>query len=112
MAKINAHGARQIGPTLFTEYTRPASAHDVERIYYEAFRLRSDGVVQSRLISTRPVAEDSISHSTKHSSGYTNMALRVSNDLMKDRTKTYAEQQAPLRRWLERKGFTIVKEQW
>lgn len=110
MAKISARGAHQVGPTLYTERTRPASAYDVERIYYEAFRLRSDGVVQSRIISTRPAAEDSIGHETKHSSGFTNMALRVSADLMNDRSKTYAEQQAPLRRWLERRGFTVVKE--
>ena len=138
MAKINARGARQIGPTLFTERTRPASAYDVERVYYEAYRLRSDGVIQSRIISTPasvsiwapstppgaspiPGLEiageivalgDSIGHVTKHSSGFTNMAIRVSDDIMKDPAKTYAEKQAPLRRWLERRGFTVVKESW
>jgi hypothetical protein len=59
MAKINAHGLRQKGLTYYTERVRPASFEgDEDRVYYEAWRLRSDGVVQSRIIATWPVGAD------------------------------------------------------
>ena len=106
MAKINARGAHQVGPTFYTERTRPGDAHDVERIYYEAWRLRSDGQVQHRIISTRPAAADSIGHSTKHSSGYANHV----NLSKKALALPQAELLDKFRALLNRAGHTIVKE--
>lgn len=55
MAKINARGARQKGLTYFTERVRPAAFQgDVDTTYYEAWRLRSDGWIQTRIIATWP----------------------------------------------------------
>lgn len=110
MAKINAHGAHRVGPTLFTEKTRPADPRigdDTPRVYREAFRLRSDGVVQTRIISTRP-AEGFEGRTTKHSSGFRNLErVHVAPEVM-------AEDKGPaaLRRWLEGRGYAIVEESW
>jgi hypothetical protein len=55
MAKINARGTRQKGLTYYTERLRPATATgDVDTIYYEAWRLRSDGWILSKIIATWP----------------------------------------------------------
>jgi hypothetical protein len=94
MAKINANGARQIGPTLYTErwmrdgtpihisrcpYTgRDAAVCEDQRFhsscraagqdhatrYYQAWRLRSDGAVLERIVWT-----ESENHSTSYRSG-------------------------------------------
>lgn len=102
MAKINARGARQIGPTLFTERDRPADPpYDVERRYYEAWRLRSDGQVQTRIIKTTPVGNKG--HVTKHSSAFRNVGRLGSIGATPSIDR--------LRAYLERKGFAIVKEQ-
>lgn len=63
MAKINKRvkGGRthQIGPTLFTTkvFKYVDNGHD-EEIRYEAWRLRSDGALQTRLIRVTEVLED------------------------------------------------------
>jgi hypothetical protein len=67
MAKINAHGLRQVGPTFFTETVRPpAYDGDVETVYYEAYRLRSDRTVQTRIIRTWPKDPESGGRPTEH----------------------------------------------
>jgi hypothetical protein len=104
MAKINARGARQIGPTLFTERVRPAGHGDVERVYYEAWRLRSDGAVMTRIIRTWPVAEESIGEKTEHRGS----TFRIVGKVVKDRPVEHEV----LRRYLAAKGYTVVKEQW
>lgn len=110
MAKINARGTHQVGPTLYTERDRPASAYDVERRYYEAWRLRSDGAVLTRIIWTAPTALkeglESIGRETKHTSGFRIMG-RLSAETMKNGTG-----EKDLRGYLGRKGFRIVKESW
>jgi hypothetical protein len=59
MAKVNARGLRQKGLTYYTERVRPASFEgDEDRVYYEAWRLRSDGAVLSRIIATWPAEAD------------------------------------------------------
>lgn len=108
MAKINAHGAHRVGPTLFTEKTRPADPRigdDTPRVYREAFRLRSDGVVQTRIISTRP-ADGFEGHTTKHSSGFRNLG-HFSKETMANGTG-----ERDLRGYLARRGYTIVEESW
>lgn len=99
MAKINAHGNRRLGPTYFTSRVRGPVAGDDARIYEEAYRLRSDGMVQTRIIRTRPV--DGEGHTTEHSSAFRNLGkLKGEPD------------PARLRSWLESKGFEITKESW
>ena len=105
MAKINARtpGRRtnhRVGPTFFTERVRPATEYEGARIYREAYRLRSDGTIQSRIIKTSPVDPESGERETKHSSAFTNLGRTAF---------TNAEQ---LRSWLERKGVNIVEESW
>lgn len=102
MAKINARGARQIGPTFYTEKDRPGNAHDVERTYYEAWRLRSDGKVMTRIIRTFPTAADSIGHTTEHRGS----TFRIVATMRTDNGPIDSER---LRAWLERKGYRIVK---
>lgn len=108
MAKINARGARQIGRTLYTEKDRPADAYDgdVERTYYEAFRLRSDGSVLTRIIRTWPTKGEG--HTTEHSSGFRLLSLRVNVHLIE--TLPADEALTILRKHLIRKGYRIVKE--
>lgn len=108
MAKINAHGHRQVGPTLFTERVRPAGAYDVETTYYEAWRLRSDGTVQSRIIKSTPTAllrgEESVGREVVHrGSAFRNIG-RI--------TPGGADDFGFLKSWLTRKGYVIVKEQY
>jgi hypothetical protein len=103
MAKINAHGLRQKGLTYYTERVRPASFEgDEDRVYYEAWRLRSDGVVQSRIIATWPVGADrKHKDATEHrGSDFTNLS----------RFKKH-EQATPadLESFLERRNMTVVK---
>lgn len=108
MAKINVRKGstrtHQVGPTLFTERTRPpAYDGDVDTVYYEAWRLRSDGVVQTRIIRTWPKDPESGGRPTEHrGSAFRNLgsfspSARIGTP-------------DPLRSWLNRKGFTIVKE--
>lgn len=101
MAKINARGAHQVGPTLFTERTRPpAFDGDVETVYYEAYRLRSDRMVQTRIIRTRPADPASGGRPTEHrGSAFRNLGHLAGDTPDPER----------LRRWLERRGHTIVK---
>lgn len=73
MAKINARGTRQRGLTYYTERLRKASFDgDVDRIYYEAWRLRSDGAILSRIIATWPAGESrgQTRETTEHSGGF------------------------------------------
>lgn len=103
MAKINRRtsgGGRtsRVGPTLFTERTRPADKFDVARVYYEAWRLRSDGMLQSRIVKTW--AADGSENETKHHSAFRNIGYMAAPTI------------EVLRRNLERKGFKVVKEQW
>lgn len=107
MAKINARGARRIGPTLFTEKTRPADQYDGARVYREAWRLRSDGVVQTRIVRTWP-APGAEGHLTEHSSGFRNLGRLAGTA---DREADIADWQR-LRDNLERKGYTIIEESW
>jgi hypothetical protein len=95
MAKINARGARQIGPTLYTEKTLKFDFEPTESVYYEAWRLRSDGSVLTRIIRTTSLE----GHVTKHSSGFRIMGTFKARPLEIDL----------LRNYLERKGYRIVK---
>ena len=57
MAKVTANGKRQKGLTYYTERLRPAVTHDDDaRIYYEAWRLRSDGYILTKIIATWPAS--------------------------------------------------------
>lgn len=103
MAKINARGTHQVGTTLYTEALNPRN----NRVYYEAFRLRSDGALLTRIISTRP-AEGNVDpneqHETKHSSGF-----RVMGEIP-ERAMSEGRGHEFLRKWLIRHRYTIVKE--
>lgn len=105
MAKINARGHRKIGPTLFTEKVRPAGAYDVETTYYEAWRVRSDGDVQTRIIRTTPTGDEG--REVEHRSS----AFR-SVGQYKTPPTTYREANETLRLLLERRGYTVVKEKF
>jgi hypothetical protein len=74
MAKINARGLRQRGLTYYTERVRPAAwSGDVDTVYYEAWRLRSDGMIQTRIIATWPASgKRGDQGTTEHSSGFSN----------------------------------------
>lgn len=100
MAKINAHGARQVGPTLFTERTITWLGEG-DALYYEAWRLRSDNMVQTRIIKvTQPDGRV-----TEHrGSAFRNVGKigRVGSD--PDIQK--------LRTWLTGRDVTIVKEKY
>ena len=97
MAKINARGARQIGPTLFTEREWKAMGPwDQDGVVYEAWRVRSDGAIQSRIIKTTGV-DGSVVQSN---SGYRNIA----------RANVNLDMTTILRKFLARRGFRIVKE--
>ena len=108
MAKINARGARQVGPTLFTEKVRTfdkGTPNEETRVYYEAWRLRSDGVVQKRIIATRPGSEVGGYPATEHrGSAFRNVARAKHGPVAVDIDF--------LRRWLAAKGYTIVKERY
>lgn len=102
MAKINARGARQIGPTFYTEKDRPADPpYDVERTYYESWRVRSDGAILTRIIRTYPTATDSIGHTTEHRGS----AFRIVGHM----PKGAAPDSEVLRKVLEGRGYRIVK---
>lgn len=105
MAKINARGARQIGPTLYTEFDRRASDGDVARTYYEAWRLRSDGAIMTRIIRTWPTEDGGDArNSTEHRGSSFRIAGRV-------RPGRPVELEV-LRMYLGAKGYRIVKEMW
>lgn len=105
MAKINARGAHRVGPTFFTRKVKPpAYAGDVERTYFEAFRVRSDGMIQTRIMRTEYV-EDGVERTTKHSSGFRNLFP----DNSKMPTPASSER---LKNWLLGRGFEIVEESW
>jgi hypothetical protein len=97
MAKINARGHRQVGPTLFTERDWKAQHPlDQDCVIYEGWRVRSDGAIQSRIIHSTN-ADGSV---TKSNSGYRNVAkANVDLDLV-----------IILRKFLARRNFRIVKE--
>lgn len=105
MAKINARGTRQKGQTYFTERVRPASFDgDDDTIYYEAWRLRSDGWIQSRIIATWPLGSSrGDKGTTEHRGGaFTNWKRFAKHD-----------QATPvdLEKILERIGARVVKKQ-
>lgn len=105
MAKINARGAHQVGPTFFTtrEYkARPDSVSwDQDAIVHEGFRLRSDGTIQRRMIRSVNADGSVIEH---RGSAYTNMP-HISVDM------TIPDPADALRRWLTRSRlYTITKE--
>lgn len=108
-ARIRTTGGRTtriVGPTLFTERVRPATSYDVERVYYEAWRLRSDGWIQSRIVRTWPVAgEDSISKPTEHNSAFTNWRRFKDHEVGN-------EHHARLRALLEKMKADVVKESY
>ena len=55
MAKVTANGKRQKGLTYYTERLRKAAYDgDVDTTYYEAWRLRSDGYILTKIIATWP----------------------------------------------------------
>jgi hypothetical protein len=83
MAKINARGTRQKGMTYFTERLRPAAFDgDVDTIYYEAWRLRSDGWIQSRIIATWPAGgQRGDAGTTEHKSTFTSWKRLTKGDL-------------------------------
>jgi len=104
MAKINARGAHQVGPTLYTEYDRPPSYGDPARTYYEAWRLRSDGAIMTRIIRTWPTLRDSTEHRTEHRGSSFRIVAKIRKDCPIDIDV--------LRRHLENKGYRIVKDSW
>lgn len=93
MAKINAHGNRQVGPTLYTERTVEFDGED--EVYYEAWRLRTDGALLTRIISVTR-ADGRV---TKHRSS----TFRILGSFQSISSDT-------LRAFLVGKGATIVKE--
>lgn len=101
MAKINARGARQVGPTIFTTRLNKYSGPDDDSdwaVRYESWRLRSDGAVQRRIIT----ATDHRTGSTvKINSAFTNVASIPHGPAIKIET---------LRAWLIKRGYTITKE--
>lgn len=103
MAKINANGEHRVGPTFFTERTRPpAFEGDVETVYYEAYRLRSDRMVQTRIIKTWPADPESGGRVTEHrGSAFRNLGKLAGDKADPER----------LRAWLKRQ-HTIVKESY
>ena len=98
MAKINAHGARQIGPTLYTEKRLKFDFDDSESVYYEAWRLRSDGAVLTRIIRTTSLE----GHTTEHRGSAFRIFGRFNHGP--------AANIETLRAFLDRKGYTVVKE--
>lgn len=104
MAKINAHGAHQVGPTLFAERARTfdlGSSHTETRTYYEAWRLRSDGAVLRRAVSSRPVeGSDGLPATLHRGSAYTIVGSVHGPNINIDW----------LRGYLKSRGYTIVKE--
>lgn len=104
MAKINARGARRIGPTLFTERTRAGDEYDGGRVYRQAWRLRSDGVVQTRIVRTFPAPGEE-GHVTEHSSAFTNYAKLQDPAWIDPKLER-------LRAWLASRGFVVVEESY
>lgn len=71
MAKINAYGNHQVGPTYFTERDFTLVGFEGEKeVINEAFRIRSDNMVQSRIVSVTNVATG---ETRKHSSSFRNL---------------------------------------
>lgn len=110
MAKASirkAGGARTriVGPTLFTERTVEITWGDeTARVYVEAWRQRSDGMIQSRIIRTRPV-EGAEGIVTEHRGGaFRNLGV------IKDEAQHGSRELLWLRGFLDRKGATITKE--
>lgn len=69
MAKINAYGNHQVGPTYFTERdwnVRP----DEPEVITEAWRVRSDRMLQSRIVSVTVIATG---ETRKHNSSFRNL---------------------------------------
>ena len=91
MAKINAYGFHQVGPTYFTEREAALTDWDTE-ILTEAWRIRSDRTLQTRIVSVTDVASGKV---RKHSSSFRNLGtLKEIDDL---------DQAALLKRFIERR---------
>lgn len=100
MSKINAYGHHQVGPTLFTERDWKARGDwDIDATIYEGWRLRSDGVLQSRMIRSRQADGQVVEH---RGSSYRNV-LRVNMDSETDPITI-------VRKFLARRNLRIVKE--
>lgn len=83
MAKINAYGNYQVGPTYFTErdFTL-VGFEDEKEIVNEAYRIRSDRMLQSRIVSVTNVATG---ETRKHNSAFRNLGtLREKDALPQD----------------------------
>lgn len=104
-ASIRQAGGRKtriVGPTLFTERVI-AREGVVPTVYVEAWRQRSDGMIQTRILRTRPV-EGHEGRSTEHSSGFRNVGR------LKDEAQHEARDLTWLRGHLAKRGATITKE--
>jgi hypothetical protein len=103
MAKINARGTRQKGLTYYTERLRPATATgDVDTIYYEAWRLRSDGWILSKIIATWPAGGSRGDKGTTEHRGGT---FRLTRQFKSGELATPVD----LERFLERIKADVVK---
>jgi hypothetical protein len=98
MAKINAHGLRQVGPTLFTERDwKSQGTWDQDAVIYEAWRIRSDGTIQSRMIRSTNADGTVVEH---RGSSYRNLAkIKAEHDWL-----------GVLKVVLAKRGCRIVKE--
>lgn len=98
MAKINAHGARQVGPTLFTERDHKAKGSwDQDAVVYEAWRIRSDGMIQTRMIRSTNADGSVVEH---RGGAYRNLAL----------IKARHDWLGIVKAMLAKRGCRIVKE--
>ena len=70
MAKINAYGNHQVGPTYFTERDFGRPGLTVNEVIYEAWRVRSDRMLQSRIVS---VTDVDTGRTRKHNSAFRNL---------------------------------------
>lgn len=107
MAKIDIRKAggvktRKLGPTLFTEKVRNYGGGE-GRTYYQSWRLRSDGDVQSRTIRTWD-PENPLDVTEHRGESFTSYG-RLSQETCDQGTGP-----RDLRAWLDRCGYTVVKE--
>lgn len=102
MAKINAYGNFQVGPTYFTERDYGRSGVVANEVINEAWRIRSDNMLQSRIVSVTDVDSG---ETRKHNSSFRNLGT-----LKFEEGKNQADL---LREWVDRRVkrgfFRVVK---
>lgn len=119
MAKINARGARQIGPTLYTERLMlngkviepgsPESTNAAATLYRQAWRLRSDGAVLERIVWTESAEREQYRHygNANHPGRLTHSSAFSIRGTFPHGPSVTIE---TLRTYLARRKYTIVKE--